>query len=453
MGGRLFVSIILLLLWTHVGRFLEVTAVAAVTPVDSRQQHPHGTAAPIPDVEQTPEIKRRLEKVGEDELVITKLFVLNRHGHRSPNAPYWDYCPRDRKNRRNYDVYSEDLTGLGMKEEYELGQYLRHKYADIIGNRFNRSLHFFRAVGEPRILQSAMAVSQGIFPDGFGPGGFLPNRPQFVPVFSDMDTHEYLLDDVPCFRRAESDVKHWITSSLAEFVADANVAEVLKYMRKVCGTPTKEPKSLFAYIKIVADGMIFNTDYGLNVCGGSITPEMLFRIRNVSMQFLLARLYHTDEQQTYTAVDLPYRFLRIMKHYSPPSGKELNDFVDTRQESIFYFVHREALYAFAGFFGFIYNVPGLPRNELPVASTLIVERLERKHSLRLDKKRITYVKFILKTPYHGTSTIQIPQCKIPQLCRLDELQHIYDRRVARTGTWEKLCNYTYSEIDHDTDIR
>ncbi|RNF26576.1 putative acid phosphatase [Trypanosoma conorhini] len=453
-SGRLLVSITLLLILTNVKGFPQhFAAVAAAASERGPRHHYHAKAAPISDPEETPELRKGLEEADENELVLTKLFAINRHGHRAPNAPYWDFCPKDLKNRRKYDVQSEDLTGLGMKEEYELGQYIRRKYASFIGNRFNRTLHFFRAVGEPRILQSSVAVAQGIFPDGFGPGAFLPNRPQFVPVFSDMDTHEYLLDDVPCFRRAERDVEQWVNKSLAQFVADENVANVLSYIKHVCGKPTKEPPSLYAYIKTVADGMIFNADYGMKVCGGRVAPDMLFRIRNVSMQLLLARLYNTDEQQTYTAVDLPHRLIRMLEEIHLPSEKQMNDFVHTRQESIFYFLHREGLYAFAEFFGFTYNVPHLPRSELPVASTLIIEKLQPKKLLRLGKKGPVYVKIILKTPYDGTSTVEVPQCKVPQLCQVHELRRIYDQRVARTGSWEKLCNYTYSEIDHNTDIR
>ncbi|ORC92924.1 putative acid phosphatase [Trypanosoma theileri] len=450
------------------------------------RQHQHSAAVSIPQVNKTKSNSDKKELQAfrkKNNLIITKLIVISRHGHRAPNAPYWDMCPNDRKNRRKYNVDAEDLTGLGMKEVYEFGEYVRQTYHHFIGNRFNRSLHFFRAVGEPRILQSAIAMSQGLFPDGYGPGGFLPSRPQFVPVFSDMDTHEYLLDNVPCFRRAEADVQHWINSSMDAFMQDENVVEVVKYMKKACGFESAKAKvkkrPLYAFIKTVADGMTFNADYGLNVCRGRVTPEMLFRIRNISLQLLMARLYHTDEQQTYTAVDLPQRLLRLLHHKHPPKPQYLNDFVDTRQEATFYFVHREALYALAQFFGFSYNLAGLPHGELPVASSLIVEKLEpgeyfnhrnKDHPAVTtntietndsdsdsadDKKHAVkaYVRLLLWTPNDGRSTVEISRCKIPQLCTVEELEQIYTERVNRTGTWEKLCNYTYFELDHNTDIR
>lgn len=397
--------------------------------------------------------RKELKKLEKEDLVLTKLVVINRHGHRAPNAPYWTMCPNDIKNKRRYsEVNAEDLSGLGMQEEYDFGQYIRAKYHEFLGDRFNRSLHFFRAVGEPRILQSAVAVAQGIFPDGFGPGGFLPSRPQFVPIFSDMDTHEYLLDDVPCFRRAENDSHRWMRDEFPKFLADPEVAQVVTKMQEVCGS-WNSTAPLNAYIKTVADGMTFNSDLGLKICGGKMTPDWVYRVRRLSLLLLMKRLYNTDEQQTYTVVDLPRSILMLFNHTHVAEGVDQYDFRDTRQESTFFFVHREALYAFAQFFGFEYHVPGLPPGELPVASSLIMEKLMRREEQDSHEAKTVYIRMTLWTPHDGSSTIHIPPCRIPEMCEMHELRQIYETRVARTGTWEQLCGYVPQEIDHTTDIR
>ncbi|CAM44020.1 putative acid phosphatase [Leishmania braziliensis MHOM/BR/75/M2904] len=396
--------------------------------------------------------KAERNEILESKLVLTKLVVLNRHGHRAPNAPFWKMCPNDIKSRKRYDVGAEDLTGLGMEEEYNFGQFLRDTYRDFIGNKFNRTLHYLRAVGEPRILQSAMAVAQGIFPDGFGPGGYLPSRPQFVPIFSDMDTHEYLLDNVPCFRRAENDSHQWVDKHFKDFINDPSTSRVLSMIKKVCGEYTGKAGA-YAYIKTVADGLTFNSDFGLKVAKGKLAPQMLFSIRNISLQLLMQRLYGTDEQQTYMAADLPRSILQTLSHtHLGETPEQLNDFTDTRQESTFYFMHREALYALAQFFGFQYSVPGLPPGEVPVATSIIMEKLAL-HRDQDSHNASTYVRMTLWTPYNGIYTIPIPTCRIPELCELKELRHIYNTRVERTGTWEQLCHYTPQEIDHTTDIR
>lgn len=391
------------------------------------------------------------KRILNSHLVLTKLMVINRHGHRAPNAPYWKLCPADLANRRRYDVAPEDLSGLGMQEEYEFGQYIRRKYHTFLGDQFNRTLHYFRAVGEPRILQSAVAVAQGIFPDGFGPNGFLPSRPQFVPIFSDMDTHEYLLDDVPCFRRAERDSHAWMNSNLKSFMKDPNVEDALSKMYRLCGAKAEDSLPN-VFLKTVADGMTFNSDLHLPVCGGRLTADDLYQIRNVSYRLLMNRLYNTDEQQTYTVVDLPRKLLMAFNHTHVGEAAQLNDFLDTRQESTFYFVHREALYAFSQFFGFQFTVPGLPPGELPVASSLIMEKLMPADD-QFSHDGNSYVRLSLWTPGAGLQTVPLPSCRIPELCTLRELNNIYVTRIKRTGSWEELCNYEPSELDHTTDIR
>ncbi|KAG5464821.1 hypothetical protein LSCM4_00262 [Leishmania orientalis] len=443
----------------------ELTLVSAIAlgsaPVDeqSSESQPVYPAHPRADINWTQaSVKSNISKTERKEilkskLVLTKMVVLNRHGHRSPNAPFWKMCPNEIKSKKRYDVDAADLSGLGMEEEYNFGRYLRKAYASFIGEKFNRTLHYFRAVGEPRILQSAVAVAQGIFPDGFGPGGYLPSRPQFVPIFSDMDTHEYLLDDVPCFRRAENDSHRWIDTHYAEFIGDPSTGRVLRMMKEVCGEYKGKAED-YAYIKTVADGLTFNNDIGLKVAKGKLTPEMLFSIRNVSLQLLMQRLYNTDEQRTYMAADLPRNILQALNHtHAKGTPVQMSDVTDTLHESNFYFMHREALYAFAQFFGFQYNIAGLPPGEVPVATSLIIEKLVPRREQHFNSASHIYVRMTLWTPYNGIYTVPIPTCRIPELCKLKELQHIYDTRVARTGTWEQLCDYTPQEIDHTTDIR
>lgn len=384
------------------------------------------------------------------DLVLTKLLVINRHGHRAPNAQYWEMCPNDSANRAAYDVDAEDLTGLGMQEELQFGSFMRQRYRNFIGDRFNRTLHYFRAVGEPRILQSAVAVAQGVFPNGFGPNGYILSRPQFVPIFSDMDTHEYLLDDVPCFRRAERDSAAWVKHNFAKFMGDENVRSAVKKMFKYCGR--EEDLSDFRFIKTVADGMTFNSDLQLKVCKGKVTKEDLFQIRNVSFHLLMERLYNSDEQQTYTVVDLPRNILTALNHTHIGSGNEINDFLNTRQEMTMYFVHREGLYAFAQFFGFQYNISGLPPGEIPVASSLIIEKLMPAQDQFSHDRRV-YVRLTMWAPETGVVSVPVPQCRMPALCELKELIDIYEERLGRTGSWEKLCNYTINELNHTTDIR
>ncbi|EPY29970.1 acid phosphatase [Angomonas deanei] len=269
-----------------------------------------------------------------------------------------------------------------------------------------------------------------------------------------MDTHEYLLDDVPCFRRAEADSRRWIEKQWGNFSTQPQNAAVMKTIERVCGNYSGEHG--YKYLKTIADGMTFNTDMGLKVGKGKDTlgAKDIIGIRNLSYQLLFQRLYNTDEQQTYTVVDLPRTILQLFNHtHIAANSSQINDFRDTRHESSFFFVHRESLYALAQFFGWRYEVPGLPPGEVPVAASLIIEKLMPKEDQYSHDEGNVYLRFSLWTPNNGRITVPLSKCRIPELCELKEVRKIYDDRIARTGSWETLCDYTPQEMDHTTDIR
>lgn len=387
------------------------------------------------------------------KLELVKLIVLNRHGHRAPNPPYWNWCPNDIANKYKYNVNMEDLTGLGMQEEYKFGTWLRHHFHDFIGVKFNRTKHFIRSVGEPRVLQSAMAVAQGIFPDGFGPDGFLPGRPQFVPIFSDMNTHEYLLDDVPCFMRATADSDNWVKNNMNAFLMDPVVSGAIKELRDLCGPIKGDQPSDSSFVKTVVDGVIFNHDYGLKPLGGRVDPKLMFELRNISIQMLLHRLYGTDAQQTYTSMDFPETLLGAFD--SAKKSVELmdiDDFGHPFQQVEVFVGHREALYAAAKFFGFDFEITGLPNSEVPVSTAIIFELL-RDNDKNLETQDDFFVRTNVYTPFDGHYTMAYPDCRSPRLCKLSELHKIFKTRVKRTGAWRELCNYTEPELDRITGIR
>lgn len=141
--------------------------------------------------------------------------------------------------------------------------------------------------------------------------------------------------------------------------------------------------------------MTFNHDFGRPVVNGKVNASLLFQLRNISITLLMQRLYNTDEQQTYTAVDLPRTLLQMLNHTHLANDTEIFDYSDTRQEATFLFVHREALYALGQFFGFEYHVPGLPHGELPVASTLIIEKLMPRKDIYSHDEGKVYIRLTL----------------------------------------------------------
>ena len=373
----------------------------------------------------------------EAPLKLTKLVVLNRHGHRAPNGPYWTACPNDAYNLKKYDVDVEDLSGLGMAEEFQFGKFIRTKYSSFIGETYNREDFFLRAVGVPRCIQSAMALAQGVFPNGFGPQGWLPGRPQFVSIFSDLDMHEYMLDDTPCWARSAQDQKEWYSKYFALYMADPTVHGAINELIKFCGAAypaTDDEMALF--VKLVVDGVVFNHDYGLQVLNGNVNNKLMFELRNISIQFLLGRLFDTDLQKTYGPMDFPNQLLYTAQNKY--TARAYDDFMHPLQKVQVFVGHREELYGFAEFFGIKIQVEGLPFRELPVSSSFIFEILTQDVENGQNK---TFIKSTLWTPTNGEYSLAIPGCSSPRLCTVEELEFLVNQRNARTGTWRKICNY------------
>jgi hypothetical protein len=377
-------------------------------------------------------------KEPDSPLKLWKLIVLNRHGHRAPNPPYWSMCPNDAYNRKNYDVLPEDLTGIGMMEEFRFGQFLRSTYGDLIGLTYDRERFYMRTVGVPRCIQSGMAIAEGLFPAGFGPRGFLPGRPQLVTVFSDLDMHEYLIDDTPCWGQSGKDQKDWYRDYFPRYMAEPVIRKSIDDLIKICGAKypqTDDDMALF--VKIVVDGVVFNHDFGLEVLHGKVSKELMFNLRNISIRFLRGRLYETDTQKTYGVMDFPNQLIHAAG--APFTEAAFDDFMHPLQPVQVFVAHREELYGYDSFFGIKTLVDGLPPGELPVASSYLFEILRQED--KTSNRTQTYIKTTLWTPVNGEYSVAVPGCRSPRLCTVEELSELVAKRTARTGTWRKICNY------------
>jgi hypothetical protein len=377
----------------------------------------------------------------DDDLTLVKLLAINRHGHRAPNAPYWRMCPNDAANRRAYGVRPEDLTGVGYSEEHSFGLYLRDTYGEFIGKKFNDRRHFICAVGEPRTLQSAQVISEALFPDGFGPRGFLPSRPQVIPVFSDIAAHEYVLNDAPCWPRTRVDVSNWLRTVGENMAKDPKNAALISKLESMCGMPphVAATRSIDLIIKIVVDGVIFGHDFGLEPLGGKIDKDMFFQLRNLSNTFLLGKLYGTDAQKTYVAGNLPELIVETGKfvesngtHQLPTNFAQDNEMDAIEHAFNLFDVHREMMYGLAFFWDWEYSVPNMAPGELPASSTVIIEYLRSK------KTGGVVVKVVLWTPHNGHWNLKLRECE-KELCTVAELDAIYQTRRRRTGTRPQLC--------------
>ncbi|KAG8263237.1 prostatic acid phosphatase-like [Homalodisca vitripennis] len=147
-----------------------------------------------------------------------------RHGQRTPQDTYTN------DPHANFDFHPfgwGQLTNEGKKQQYELGQFLRDRYGQFLGEEFSNDQVRLQSTGVDRALMSAQLVSAGLFP----PVGYQKWNPgldwQPIPIHSQpLDEDTLLLVRVPCARyyeeleavKGSEEVRNY-TSSLSDFYA------------------------------------------------------------------------------------------------------------------------------------------------------------------------------------------------------------------------------------------
>uniref|UniRef100_A0A8C5J3S9 Lysosomal acid phosphatase n=1 Tax=Junco hyemalis TaxID=40217 RepID=A0A8C5J3S9_JUNHY len=131
-----------------------------------------------------------------------------RHGDRSPIKAF----PRDPYQESAWPQGFGQLTQVGMRQQWELGQALRRRYRDFLSDTYRRQEIFIRSTDCDRTLMSAEANLAGLYPPG-GQEMFNPNISwQPIPVHTVPESDERLLKFplTPCprYEQLQTETRH-----------------------------------------------------------------------------------------------------------------------------------------------------------------------------------------------------------------------------------------------------
>ncbi|XP_059502334.1 lysosomal acid phosphatase-like [Stegostoma tigrinum] len=117
--------------------------------------------------------------------------LVYRHGDRSPIHTFKTdpYKPKD------WPQGFGQLTQVGMRQQYELGQFLRERYKDFLNSSYDRQEIYIRSTDIDRTLMSAEADLAGLYPP-HGQQVFLTNLNwQPIPVHTVPTTDDRLQNE------------------------------------------------------------------------------------------------------------------------------------------------------------------------------------------------------------------------------------------------------------------
>ncbi|KAI9995788.1 hypothetical protein PInf_012856 [Phytophthora infestans] len=398
---------------------------------------------------------------------LRRLVTLSRHGSRAPNDVVKVTCPRNKANLDAYKVPLTQLTEIGMKQLQDVGEHIRDTYMVDEPHReeafLSRSLNgvnhshfeaYFRADAATRCSQSATAVGYGLYPDGTGPQGF-PRQP--VPITMQLveNEHAFAAPKGPCRSTLDEDLAEYAETRAPELFAQYR--DVLDQLGEVCGVAVEDIPNLpdgedvVLGVKDLADMFVFDRDEGLPLTEG-MTVEAREKLEQLAFTNLMERYYSTDREITYWVggfSDLLLNTLQEGAISTAPSPAEYRYFS--------FHGHRELLHGLGMMLGWEFHFKGLPTalnvSSLHPGTTMFFELRARKLTTeetekQSEAKETYFVRTYMWSPYTEREQIKLTKCSVAD-CPLDEFNQIITNHIAKTGTWETICNYHKPTLGQD----
>ncbi|XP_028997487.1 lysosomal acid phosphatase-like [Betta splendens] len=149
--------------------------------------------------------------------------VLFRHGDRSPVKAY----PTDRYQENAWPQGFGQLSQVGMRQHFELGQFLQKRYKGFLNESYDRHEIYVRSTDYDRTLMSAEANLAGLYPPS-GKQVFNPDlKWQPIPIHTVPQSEERLLSfplhDCPRYKQLMNETEHTqgflnVTSTYQELI-------------------------------------------------------------------------------------------------------------------------------------------------------------------------------------------------------------------------------------------
>uniref|UniRef100_A0A1A8G0L8 Lysosomal acid phosphatase n=1 Tax=Nothobranchius korthausae TaxID=1143690 RepID=A0A1A8G0L8_9TELE len=168
--------------------------------------------------------------------------VLFRHGDRSPINAF----PTDAHQEGDWPQGFGQLSQEGMRQHYELGQFLRNRYKNLLSESYKRREILVRSTDYDRTLMSAEANLAGLYPPS-GQQIFMPSlKWQPIPVHTVPMSEERLLSfplgDCPRYQQLMNETEH-----SAEFInVTTTYQDLIELVRNKSGLRTATAETVWS---------------------------------------------------------------------------------------------------------------------------------------------------------------------------------------------------------------